>query len=234
MESAEATGWVGTDWIAQILLGQAGLETYNGVVDGSVPFTDPAVLDAWERWGQVIHGDGLVLQEVPAGVLATTFQASTFPPFEDPAEAGMVYLGSFAAGFITDQFPDAVPGEDVDFMPFPGGAITGDFNVAYMFNADEATCSFMEHIASAEAQQIWLERGGFTSANQNIDTSAYENDVERRAAEAVLDAATFAGDMDDLVGGQWQQALFQAVIQYMSDPGQLESLLESVNAARTD
>jgi alpha-glucoside transport system substrate-binding protein len=232
VSSDAATGWPITDWVGQILLAEQGLEVYNGVIDGSVAFNDARVKDAWDKFGQIAHGDGMVLQDVPDGVLATTFQASTHAPYEDPPEAAMVYLGSFATLFIDEQFPDAVPGEDYDFMPFPNGAITGGFNVAYMFNNDATTCSFMRHIATDAAQQIWVDLGGFNSAHQGIDLSGYDNPVSRKAAETLLSADVFAGDIDDTLGGTFQAAFWAAAVGYLDDPGDLDSLLEQVENAR--
>jgi alpha-glucoside transport system substrate-binding protein len=232
VSSDAATGWPITDWVGQILLAEHGLEAYNGVIDGSVPFTDDRVKDAWEKFGQIAHGDGMVLQDVPDGVLATTFQASTFAPYEDPPEAAMVYLGSFATLFISEQFPDAVPGEDYDFMPFPNGAITGGFNVAYMFNNDATTCSLMAHLATEAAQQIWVDLGGFNSAHQGIDLSGYEDEVSRKAAESLLSAEVFAGDIDDTLGGTFQAAFWAAAVGYLQNPGDLDDLLAQVEGAR--
>jgi alpha-glucoside transport system substrate-binding protein len=174
----------------------------------------------------------MVAQRVPDGVVATGFAESTYLPFEDPPQAAMVYLGSFASGFIAEQFPDLVPGEDYDFMPFPGGAITGGFNVAYALNDSATACSFLEHLAQAETQQIWVNAGGFNSAHRGIDLSAYENPVDRKAAEALLSAQVFAGDLDDLVGGEFQSTFFAAAVAYLEDSGRLDELLQSVEQAR--
>jgi alpha-glucoside transport system substrate-binding protein len=143
-----------------------------------------------------------------------------------------VHLGGFAAGFITDQFPDAEPGTDFDFMPWPGGAVTGGANIAYAFNNNPATCSFLNYIASAEAQQVWVERGGFTSVNDQVSLDAYPNPVARAQAEQLLESDTFRFDMDDAIGGAAQQAIFSGIIQYLQSPDQLTSLLEGIEAAR--
>ena len=150
---------------------------FDGLIDGSVP-TDEAVVDAWEKFGQVALTEGYSLQG-PEEMVALNFTDSTYPPFEDPARAGAVYMGSFAGGFITDQFPDAVPEEDFDFFPFPGGAITGDANIVYAFDMNDTICSFLKHIASAEAQQIWVELGGFTSVNETLGIELHRPGTEK-------------------------------------------------------
>jgi alpha-glucoside transport system substrate-binding protein len=233
MEEAQGTGFPGSDWIQQIILNsEGGPELYDGLIDGSIPFTDERVKAAWESFGEIALTEGFVLQSDAAAINATNFRDAVYPPFQSPPEAAMVYLGGFAEGFIIQQFPDAVPGETYDFFTFPGGGITGGANVVYAFNNDPGTCAFMTYLAGAEAQQIWVERGGFTSVNTSLDTSAYPNEIAARQAEQLIEAESFRFDLDDAIGGALQQAYFQGVTQYLADPGSLDGILESIEAAR--
>jgi alpha-glucoside transport system substrate-binding protein len=145
----------------------------------------------------------------------------------------MVPLGGFAVTFIQDQFPEIVPGEGVDFFTWPGGGVTGAANIAYAFNSDPATCSFLSHIASAEAQQIWVDRGGFTSLNTEVSTDSYPDSVTQGLAEQLLEAEVFRFDLDDAIGGAVQQAVFQGVTEYLVNPDSLASILANIEAART-
>ena len=226
------TGFPGTDWIQQILLNEAGGDVYDGVIDGSTPFTDDDVKDAWEKFGDVSLTDGYVVQGGADVINATSFIDATFPPFESPPTAAMYYLGGFASGFITDQFPDAVPAEDFDFFPFPGGAVTGGATVVYAFNSDDATCSFMSHLASAEAQQVWVDRGGFTSINTQVALDSYPDVVAQAQAEQLTTAETFRFDLDDAIGGDLQSAFFTGVTDYLADPDSLDSILQGIEDAR--
>jgi alpha-glucoside transport system substrate-binding protein len=230
-EAGSGTGFPGSDTIQQILLNEAGTDTYDAVVDGSTPYTDPAVKDAWEKFGQLVLTDGYTSQGGAQGVIATAFMDSSYPPFQDPPTAAMVHLGGFAAGFIKDQFPSAVPGDDYDFFPWPGGAVTGGANIAYAFNNNPTTCSFMSYLASAEAQDIWVKRGGFTSVNKQVNLDSYQDEVARKQAQQLLEADTFRFDMDDAIGGAGQQAIFQGVVQYLQNPGSLDSILQSIEGA---
>jgi alpha-glucoside transport system substrate-binding protein len=226
------TGFPGTDWIQQILLNEAGEDVYDGVIDGSTPFTDDAVKDAWEKFGDVSLTDGYVVQGGADVINATSFIDATFPPFESPPTAAMYYLGGFASGFIAEQFPDAVPGEDFDFFPFPGGAVTGGATVVYAFNSDDATCSYLSHLASAEAQQIWVDRGGFTSVNSGVGLDSYPDVVAQAQAEQLTTAETFRFDLDDAIGGDLQAAFFTGVTDYLADPDSLDSILQGIEDAR--
>ena len=116
VESGEASGWAGTDWIQQIILNEAGTDVYDGVIDGTIPFTDDRVKDSWESFGEIALPADNTVQGGATGINATGFIESTYPPFESPPTAAMVYLGGFASGFITEQFPDAVAETDFDFF----------------------------------------------------------------------------------------------------------------------
>ena len=232
VESAEASGWPGTDWIQEILLNEAGAAVYDGVIDGSIPFTDPRMKDAWEKFGKIALTEGYTVQGGAEGINATNFKNATYPPFESPPTAAMVYLGGFASGFITEQFPNAVAGEDFDFFPFPGGAVTGGANIVYAFSDDDATCSFLNWLAGAEAQRIWVDRGGFTSVNSQVSLDSYPDSVSRAEAEQLTTAKVFRFDLDDAIGGALQTAYFQGVTEYLAHPDKLDSILKDIEAAR--
>ena len=228
------TGFPGTDTIQQILLNEAGGDVYDGVIDGSDPFTDAAMQSAWEKFGQLALTDGYVVQGGAEGINAGPFQDATFPPFEDPPTAAMNHLGGFGSGFIADQFPEAVAGDDYNFFPWPGGAVTGGATIVYAFNADEATCFFMSHLASAEAQQVWVDRGGFTSVNTQIGLDSYPDPVARAQAEQLTQADVFRFDLDDAIGGELQSAFFTGVQEFLADPDSLTAILEGIEAAREE
>lgn len=232
LESGEASGWPGSDWIQQILLNEAGTDVYDGVIDGSIPWTDPRVKDAWEKFGEIALNEDYTVQGGAEGINATNFIDSSYPPFESPPTAAMVYLGGFASGFVTKQFPDALAGEDFDFFPFPGGGVTGGANIVYAFNDDETTCSFLNYLASAEAQQIWVNDGGFTSVNSQVTLDAYPDLVARAQAEQLTGAEVFRFDLDDAIGGALQLAEFDGVTQYLANPDNLDSILSNIEAAR--
>jgi alpha-glucoside transport system substrate-binding protein len=125
-----------------------------------------------------------------------------------------------------------VAGEDYDFFTFPGGGVTGAANIVYAFNSDPATCSLLRHLAGAEAQEIWVEAGGFTSVNTNVALESYPDETARAAAEQLLDAEPFRFDLDDAIGGATQQAIFAGVTEYIANPSQLDTILQNIEATR--
>jgi alpha-glucoside transport system substrate-binding protein len=232
LEAGAGSGFPGSDVIQQILLNDQGERYYDSIVAGETPFTDDGMKGAWEKFGQLALSPDYAVQGSGATINATNFQEATYPPFQDPPAAAMTPLGGFAVTFIKERFPEAVAGDDYDFFSWPGGKVTGGANIAYAFNNDPDTCSFLTHIAGAEAQQIWVERGGFTSVNEGVPPEAYPDDVARGLAEQLLTAEAFRFDLDDAIGGATQQAEFEGILQYLSDPASLDSILASIEAAR--
>ncbi|MEZ4502889.1 MAG: extracellular solute-binding protein [Dehalococcoidia bacterium] len=232
IESGGASGWPGSDWIQQILLNVHGPDTYDGIIDGSLTATDDAMKDSWQKFGEIVLTDGFTVQGGATGVNATGFEPATFPPFEAEPTAAMTYLGGFAAGFIETQFPDLVAGEDYDFMPFPGGGVTGGANIVYAFDSEDTTKSLMEYLASGSAQQIWVDAGGFTSVSSDVSLDSYPNPVAKKLAEQLANAQVFRFDLDDAVGGDWQSAYFTGITEYLANPDQLDSILEGIAQLR--
>jgi alpha-glucoside transport system substrate-binding protein len=230
-----ADGFPGADWIDQLILADYGPSVYDGFVDGSIPFTDQRMIAAWQQFGQIALTAGYVQQGDAAAINATNFQDATFPPFASPPTAAMVFEGSFAAGFIKGQFPNAVAGTDYNFFPWPGAGnagVTGGANIVYMFNSNPSTCSLMSWLESAQAQTIWVQRGGFHSANNKVALSAYGDPVEKAVAQQLQNANPFRFSLDDAIGGALETTLFTGVTQYLANPSQLSSILASIEAQR--
>jgi alpha-glucoside transport system substrate-binding protein len=82
-ESGGDSGWPATDWMEDILLRTAGPDVYDQWVAHEIPFDDPAVKAAAERFGEVLFGEGYVL----GGASATAdiaFGDAPDPMFDDP------------------------------------------------------------------------------------------------------------------------------------------------------
>jgi alpha-glucoside transport system substrate-binding protein len=236
-EAGGGSGFPGSDWIQQIVLNEAGEDVYDQWVAHEIPYNDPQIMEAWEMFGQILLEDRYVLGGAQQA-LATRFSEGALPLFSEPPQAAMHYLGSFNSGFITDTtlgFPAGLEaGTDFDFFPFPGGGVTGDANIMMLFNSDPATCSFAEWMAGAESQTVWVERGGFTSLNNQVDIASYPTELDGSVAEQLTASDTvFRFDADDAmpsgVGGD-NGAVFTGVVDYLSG-GNLDEILQGIDDA---
>ena len=115
MESGDATGWAGTDWIEDIVLRTAGGETYDRWVTHDLSFDTPEIQAAFEQFGEIALNPDYVVGGT-VGVISTPFGDSPNGLFTDPPQC---YLHR-QANFITTFFPeDVVLGEDVCHVPPP-------------------------------------------------------------------------------------------------------------------
>ena len=233
VESGGTSGWPGTDWIGQLLLSEHGPESYDQWVNHEIPWTDSRVRSAWEKFGQIALTPGYVAGGADF-VLSTNFASASYLPFESPPKAAMYFLGSFVQGFIEGQFPDLIIEEDYSFFPFPSvnpqyeGAVTSGADLLVMFNDNEASRSLVEYLATAEAQEIWVNRGGFTSTNKLVSLESYPDSLAAKVAEQLTSAEIVRFDADDIWGGDLQDAFYRGVLNYLADPSRLDSILEDI------
>jgi len=239
VESGGTSGWPGTDWIGQLLLSEHGPESYDQWVNHEIPWTDSRVRSAWEKFGQIALTPGYVAGGADF-VLSTNFASASYLPFESPPKAAMYFLGSFVQGFIEGQFPDLIIEEDYSFFPFPSvnpqyeGAVTSGADLLVMFNDNEASRSLVEYLTTAEAQEIWVNRGGFTSTNKLVSLESYPDSLAARVAEQLTSAEIVRFDADDIWGGDLQDAFYHGVLNYLADPSRLDSVLEDIEAVAAE
>ena len=205
MESFGSTGWVGTDWIEDIVLRFAGSYFYDAWVDGTLAFTDEVIVAAFETFAEIVDEPDLVLGGAQR-ILNTRWQDAADPMFADVPEC----LLHRQASFHKASLPDGVEiGEDVDVfaLPAPGGGtppvvVAGD--VAAAFNDRPEVMEFLAYLGTAEAGEPWAELGGFTSPHSDFDVAAYADEFDRRMGEMIAEAPVVRFDgsdeMDPAVG----------------------------------
>ena len=60
IESGAASGWVGTDWLANIFLRLYGPEKYRDWYEGRISWTSPEVKKAWQYFGEIVADPSMV------------------------------------------------------------------------------------------------------------------------------------------------------------------------------
>jgi alpha-glucoside transport system substrate-binding protein len=235
VESGAASGWPSADWVAQIFANQAGPDQYDKWVKHTIPWTDASVKNAFQYFGQIAHGNHYI-NGAPQSILATNFQPASFLPFETPPKAYMFYLGDFTEGFITTQFPQAKPETDFNFFPFPTvndqykGAITVGADVVVAMRDGDSIHQLVKYLATADAQAIWVKRGGFTAVNKNVPVSDYPDAVAQASVKMLTAAPIVKYGAGDLMPAQVQTAFWQGLLKYIQDASQLDSVLSTIES----
>jgi alpha-glucoside transport system substrate-binding protein len=177
IESGAATGWMGTDWVEDMLLGAEGPTVYDQWVDHTVPFTDPRVEVAFERYQQMIDTPGYVFDR--ANMLNASFWANVWPL--DAGECLMHKQGSFfhfgftgvdPAEFSTFKFPSVDPA-------FGDATMGGGTYVAALDDRKEVRKLTTFMLSDEFGETALAASGDWLLPNAGFDHAYYPNDLVR-------------------------------------------------------
>ncbi len=236
IESGAATGWVGTDWLEHIFLKMHGPDLYEQWHDGELSWTSEEMRSVWNEWGKIV-GNANMIYGSRQYVISTDFRDAHAPVFQPEPEAVFHFQATFLKGFITDAFPDLNAQEDFTFFPFPrvaqeyANSIVASGDVFSQFNEREAVNTLMQYFSSARAQAYWLETGAI-SPNRAVELSAYDDPLIRQAAQAMNESEIVVFDASDLMPSQVNQQFFSAVTDFVSNPDNLDSILQTMEETR--
>ncbi len=239
MESGAASGWVGTDWVEDIMLRTAGPDLYDKWVNHEISWTHPAVKKAFEYFGQIVNAPGYVYGGA-TGALMIFFGDSPNALFTDPPAAYMHRQATFIQSFILTANPGLVAGEDYDVFPFPpispifGNPLLGAGDLISAFNDTAETRALLNYLASAEAQGIWCKALGKLAVNKTVDPSIYPDPITVKAAEMLANAEVFRFDGSDLMPAAVGAGTFwSGVLDFVSGIP-LDTVLASIEASAID
>lgn len=205
--SGDATGWPGTDWVEDLVLRQAGPDTYDKWVADEVPFTDPAIKKAFDSVGEILlnpayvnatFGDVKSINSVPFGDVATPISNGT---------CALTHQASFFDGFITDAGGTVGPDAAVwAFITPPikegGQAVTGGGEIVGAFSDDADTQKVQEYLSSSDWANSRVKLGGVISANKGLDPANATSPILQQAITILQDPdTTFRFDASDLMPG---------------------------------
>jgi len=211
LESGEATGWPGTDWIEDFVLRQSGPEVYDKWVTHQIPFNDPAIVKAFDAVGDYLKNPDMVnggIGDVSTQI-SEAFQTAGLPILD--GECSLHHQASFYETFWN---PDGGDANTVD----PGGTIFaflmppvdadgpqqvtggGEFPVAFRdANEVEAVRAFL---SSDTWANIRVGEGGVISANKGLDPEKASSELLKQSIEILQsEDTTFRFDGSDLMPG---------------------------------
>ena len=203
MESGDATGWVGTDWVEDIMLRTVGPENYDRWTRNAIPFTDDSVQNAFKAFGTIALNEDYVYGG-KVGVLSTPFGDSIQGLFGDNPNCYLHRQANFIASFLPE---DINPAEDVAIFPLPpinteyGIPILVAGDVFAMFNDTPEARKLMEYLASEVPHQIAAGLGGYISPRKNISLNFYPDKLTQQQAQILADAEIIRFDGSDMMPG---------------------------------
>jgi len=232
IESGDASGWPATDWIENILLRQAGPDVYNDWWAGKVKWTDPKIKAAFDVYMDVVKnsfGGG-------TNAVATKFQTAGDPLLASPPGCEFFEQASFMSG--QGAFATKKAGTDFNAFPFPAinpqfaKAIEGAGDLFGMFHATDGAKSLMKYLVTADAQNIWVKRGGALSANKNA--ADYPDAFSKAQGAAVAAAEQFVFDASDLMPSAMNAAFWSHMVSLTSGSETVDAALTALQKVADD
>jgi alpha-glucoside transport system substrate-binding protein len=239
-ESGDATGWVGTDWMEDLMLRFQDADTYDAWVNHDIPFNDPKVAEVLAEAGKILKNPDYV-GDVQS-IATTSFQTGGAGIVD--GSCAMHRQASFIGGIlVADQGATVVPPEDttteggISVFYFPG--VSADQKPA--LGGGEFVAAFSDRPEVAAVQLYlttpdWVNKkaalGGWFSANKGLDTANVEDPVNKVAVEILQNATTFRFDGSDLMpaavgAGSFWKEMTAWVAEDKSD----EAVLDAIEAS---
>jgi alpha-glucoside transport system substrate-binding protein len=233
-ESGSATGWPATDWIEDIMLRTAGLDTYAKWATHQIPFNDPSVLNAAKIFGDVMFHPGYVLggaDQTPS----IAFGDAPLPMFDNPPGCWL----HRQASFINSFFPaSAKSGVDYDWFPLPpidqdGTLFAGELAVTFR-DAPEVR-DFLNRFMGTDVQCAMGADVGTSriSPNVNVGPDCYANPILADASVVLTDGlknGTAGFDASDMMPPAVGSGSFwTGMVKYMQQgPDSIEGILNDI------
>lgn len=239
LENGAASGWPGTDWIEDIVLRQAGPDKYDQWYQGKLAWTSTEIKTAWQTWGKIAT-DPKMVYGGPTGELTTAFGTAGDPLFKNPPGCYLHHQASFITDFFVKDNPSIKPVEDFNFFGFPdidpqySGAVEAAGDLFGMFKDTPQSRALIKYLTTPEAQAIWVKRGGALSPNKMVPLDVYPDPLSKQSAQILTNAKIVRFDASDLMPDAMNKAFWSAILNYVQNPGNLDSILSNLDSVQKD
>jgi alpha-glucoside transport system substrate-binding protein len=203
IESGAASGWVGTDWLEDVVLRSAGPEVYDQWWQHEIPFDDERIRDAGRYIERIWFNDEYVLggQE---GILGTNFADASLPMWEEPPACYLHRQGNFIVGLWPEDIQRDLD-EYVGVFGLPAIdqrhgiplLVSGDQVV--MFDDRPEVLAYLTYLTMGTSTEPLARAGGALFPHRDQDLDAYPTEVERTMARLVMKASVVRLDASDLM-----------------------------------
>ena len=205
--SGDATGWVGTDWMEDLMLRFQDAETYDKWVSNEMKFDDPKVAEVLAEAGKILKNPDYVGDV--ASIATTTFQDGgagivdgSCAMHRQASLIGGILKGDYAATIVTPEDTDVeggittfyFPGVSADNKPALGG---GEFVGAFSDRPEVQAVQL--YLTTAEWNNKKAALGTWFSAHLGLDTANVADPVNAVAVSILQNATTFRFDASDLM-----------------------------------
>jgi glucose/mannose transport system substrate-binding protein len=220
---------VGENWTQQhlcesVALAELGVDGWRNLWSGAMSFDDPAVVAAWETFGQVLE----CTNEDASGL---AWQQATDRVAE--GQAAFNVMGDWAAGYMNTSL-GLEPGEGFGWAASPGTdgvfmVLSDSFGLPIGAPHPENAMAWLELIGSKEGQDVFNPLKGSISPRLDSDLSLY-NTYGQAAAEDYLNDTKVGSLVHGTVANETFMSEFAAVMDEFSGSRDAQRAAEMASA----
>jgi alpha-glucoside transport system substrate-binding protein len=234
VENGTASGSAGGDWVKEIVLNQSGPTVYDNWWQGKQSWASPEIKSAWKAWGTILGPNDSNVYGGKQMILSTKVTDGATPMFRNPPLCYMHNQASFITSFFTSANSSLQPVSDFNFFPLPeisqnAGAHVVTADSWSMFKNTSQARQLIQYLTTAEAQTIWVKRGGKISPNQLTSINAYPDVLSKEAAQILASTRIAKFDTDDQMPAAMTTAYWKAVLDFVTDQTKLDSILANLD-----
>jgi len=244
IESGDATGWVITDWMEEVMLRLYGPDVYQQWIKHQIKFNDPKVLKVLQTVGSIVKNPKYVnagFGDVKS-IATTAFQKGGLP-----IQTGKCQLHAQANFYAANWNKGTKVAKDGDVFAFYEPTMSDKFG-----NVTEVGGEFVGAFSDrpeVEALQLYLTSGewatakatlnaqagtsGWATSNKAFDKSVMKDPIDKLSVDILTDPKTIAAfDASDLmpaeVGtGSFFTQMTQWILGNVSDQEALDNIEKS-------
>jgi alpha-glucoside transport system substrate-binding protein len=230
-----ADGWPASDWLKEIVLSQAGPDVYDKWVAGTQTWTSPEIKGAFQTFGTILGPNDSNVYGGKNTILSTQFGDVGTPMFANPPKCYMLNQASFITTFFTSAVPSLQAGTDFTFFPLPdiNTSFTGAHVVAgdswSMFNDTPQARQLIKYLTTAQAQDIWVKRGGKLAVNKQVSLDDYPDPLSKLSAQILVNTQIAKYDATDNMPTDMRNAAWKGLLKFIANQNDLNSILASLD-----
>lgn len=231
IKSGVTSGWVGTDWVEDILLRTAPPETYDAWVAGDLPFDSPEIRRVFAIMEDIWLDDAYVYGRREA-ILSERFYENALHMFERPPGCFLHKQSSF----ILEFFPEHTAyGQAYDVFYLPpidpefGKPVLGAGDMMVMFNDRPEVREVMRYLTTAESVRHLVGGLGIISPHRDAPFEWYSSPAQLKVAQILFDADTYRFDASDSMPAEVGTGTFcQGIVDWVEGEN-LDSVLRGID-----
>jgi len=239
VESGAASGWAGSDFEKEITLSLVGPTVYDQWWQGKQKWTSAPIKQAWTTFGSILGPNDSNVYGGSNYIINTNFGDVGTPMFQNPPKCMMLNQASFITSFFTQADPSLKAGTDYAFFPLPDAStqyagshvVSGD--AWSMFHNTPQSKALLNYLLTANAQAIWVKRGGKISPNKDVPLSDYPDQLSKDTATALVSTKVAKYDAGDLMPTDMKNAYWSAILDFIKDQSKLDSILANLDQVQS-